>query len=89
METNAYSFSFPSSSPGYSSTTIRVPRDPSEGRFIVDMMHMDNLQHKMSMRLERKTIVKLSMEAWRRMHFHPMCFPMLILLPVVAPRKLF
>ena len=79
MESNAYPFPF----------SIMVPSDQIMSRFWWDMMHMDNLQHKMSMRLERKTIVKLSMEAWRRMHLHSMCFPMLILLPIVAPRKWF
>ena len=39
-------------------TILMVPSDPSRSRFQWDMMHMDNLQHKMCMRLERKTIVK-------------------------------
>ena len=33
-------------------TILMVPSDPSRSRFQWDMMHMDNLQHKMCMRLE-------------------------------------
>ena len=87
MESNAYPFPYPSIKAGGVETILMVPSDPSRSRFQWDMMHMDNLQHKMSMRLEWKTIVKLSMEAWRRMECIPTCFSMLVLLPVVAPRK--
>ena len=89
MESNAYSFPISISMAMDMEPIFMVPSDQSRSRFQWDMMHMDNLQHKMSMRLEWKTIVKLSMEAWRRMHLHSMCFPMLILLPIVAPRKWF
>ena len=45
-------FQFPSIKAGDVETILMVPSDPSRSTFQWDMMHMDNLQHKMCMRLE-------------------------------------
>ena len=58
MESNAYPFPFSISMAMDVETILMVPSDQIMSRFWWDMMHMDNLQHKMCMRLERKTIAK-------------------------------